>query len=384
MSNTAPSRIRLFIPTYQIENCLAEIRECLEIGWTGSGFKTLEFERAWAKYTDVDETLFLSSNSVGLDLAIRGMKKYFDWESGSEIISTALTFVSTNHAILLNGLVPVFADIDESLCLDPVSVKNLINEKTKAIIYVGIGGNAANLKVLREICDEYSLKLIIDAAHMAGTKIYGNSIEKFADCTVYSFQAVKNLPTADSGAIYTKDPILREKIRKLSWLGINSDTYSRNRDGHYKWMYEVEDLGLKANGNSIMASVALAQLKVLDEDNAIRSSIIRKYKLGTQNNRLIEWIFIPEYVISSWHLAQVRVKNGLRDSAIEFLDSKGIDTGVHYRMNTRYPMYANPKFKLHNTEKFESEILSLPLHLRLTEPEINRVIEALNEFEKVN
>jgi dTDP-4-amino-4,6-dideoxygalactose transaminase len=286
MSNADQSRIRLFIPTFQIENCLAEIRECLEIGWTGSGFKTLEFEKAWAKYTDVDETLFLSSNSVGLDLALRGMKKYCDWDNDSEIISTALTFVSTNHAILLNGLVPVFAEVDDSLCLDPISVKNLVNEKTKAIMYVGIGGNAANLKVLREICDKFSLKLIVDAAHMAGTKIYGKSIENFADCTIYSFQAVKNLPTADSGAIYIKDPSLREKIRKLSWLGINSDTYSRNRDGHYKWMYEVEDLGLKANGNSIMASIALAQLKVLDEDNAIRSSIIRKYKLGTQNNKL--------------------------------------------------------------------------------------------------
>ena len=384
MGNSIESRIKLFVPTFKIEDCLSQIRECFELGWTGSGYKTVEFERAWAAYTQVEETIFLSSNSVGLDLAIRGMKSYFGWENGDEVISTALTFVSTNHAILLNGLKPIFADVDDSLCLDPNSIKNLISNYTKAIMYVGIGGNAANLEIIRKICDDFKLKLIIDAAHMAGTKLNGQPFDLLGDATIYSFQAVKNLPTADSGAIYVKDPVLRGKIRRLSWLGISSDTFSRNNSGSYKWMYDVGEIGLKGNGNSIMAAIALAQLKVLDQDNQNRLKIVMEYKRGTVNNRLVEWVHYPENVNSSWHLAQIRIKNGLRDSAIEFLDKRGIDTGVHYRMNTRYPMYTNGHANTPMADIAEREILSLPLHLRLTKAEVNRVIDALNEFEEAH
>lgn len=384
MVDSAQSRIRLFVPTFNIDECMAQIRECLELGWTGAGFKTVEFEREWAIYTGVEETIFLSSNSLGLDLALRGMKSFYNWDENSEIISTALTFVSTNHAILINGLKPIFADIDSTLCLDPSSVRKLINSQTKAIIYVGIGGNAANLAEIRELCDEFSLMLIIDAAHMAGTKFRGMPFDEISDATIYSFQAVKNLPTADSGAIFIKIPNLRSKIRKLSWLGISSDTYARSLGNAYKWKYEVEELGLKANGNSIMASIALSQLKLLDHDNSIRQKIVVDYKQGTIDNKLIEWIHIPTEVTSSYHLAQVRVKRGLRDLAIAYLDSQGIETGVHYRLNTRYPMYAKLGFQIPNAENAESEILSLPLHLRLGENEINRVVNALNEFAMAN
>jgi dTDP-4-amino-4,6-dideoxygalactose transaminase len=381
MEKIGSSRVRLFVPTFQIEDCLDQIRECLEVGWTGSGFKTSEFEKAWAAYTEVTETIFLSSNSVGLDLALRGMKSHFEWDAESEVITTALTFVSTNHAILLNNLKPVFADIDETLCMDANSVRKLINKNTKAIMFVGIGGNASNLKAIRNICDEFSLKLIIDAAHMAGTRVDGKPFDCYSDSTVYSFQSVKNLPTADSGAIYIEDESLRAKVRKMSWLGISSDTYSRDRSGSYKWMYDVEEIGLKANGNSIMASIALAQLKVLDRDNSVRVKILEKYRKGLGSNKLVEWPLVEYYVESSCHLAQVRIKKNLRDKAISFLDSKGIDTGVHYRLNTRYPMYSSYKFSIPEAEIAESEILSLPLHLRLTDYDIDRVIGALNEFE---
>jgi dTDP-4-amino-4,6-dideoxygalactose transaminase len=384
MEKVGIDRIRLFVPTFQIEDCLLQIRECLELGWTGSGFKTIEFEKAWAAYNSVPESIFLSSNSVGLDLALRGMKTLYGWNVDAEVVSTPLTFVSTNHAILLNGLKPIFADVDDSLCLDPISVRKVLTKKTKAIMYVGIGGNAANLAEMRAICEEFSLKLIIDAAHMAGTRLEGRPFDQLGDATIYSFQAVKNLPTADSGAIYVKDETLRRKIRQLSWLGISSDTFARSNSGSYKWMYDVEELGLKANGNSIMAAIALAQLKVLDNDNKTRAEIVKKYKNNLSENRLIQWPRVPIEVSSSWHLAQVRIKKGLRDSAIAFLDSRGVDAGVHYRMNTRYPMYSKNNSDVSYAQNAEHEILSLPLHLRLSEDDVKRVTDALNEFEAKN
>src|SRR4051794_21531508 len=114
-----PKPIQLFVPTFDVEGCLAEIRECLEVGWTGLGFKTVKFEEAWKAYTGLAHAHFLGSNTAGLHLAIKILKDELGWSDGDEIISTPLTFVSTNHVIVHEGLKPVFADIDETLCLSP-------------------------------------------------------------------------------------------------------------------------------------------------------------------------------------------------------------------------------------------------------------------------
>ncbi len=143
--------IQLFVPTFRIEECLAEIRQCLERGWTGIGYKTLEFEDAWVGYTGLPCAHFLNSATSGLHLAVRLFKERLGWSDGDEIISTPLTFVSTNHAILYEGMTPVFADVDESMCLDPDSVRERITERTRAIIFVGLGGNTGRLQAVAKL-----------------------------------------------------------------------------------------------------------------------------------------------------------------------------------------------------------------------------------------
>ena len=265
--------IQLFEPSYHVDECLAEIRECLEKGWTGLGFKTILFEDAWKNYTGLPHAHFLNSNTVGLHLALKVYKETLGWKDGDEVISTPLTFVSTNHAILYENLKPVFADVDDTLCLDPVSIRKKITRRTKALIYVGMGGNAGRLAEVMKLCREKKIKLILDAAHMAGTFYENKHAGHGADCTVFSFHAVKNLPTADGGMICFADPALDAKVRMYSWLGINKDTYARIGavgQKNYKWHYDVEYVGLKAHGNSVVASIGLVQLKYLDEDNAKR------------------------------------------------------------------------------------------------------------------
>jgi len=115
--------VQLFVPTFQIEECLKEIRECLEKGWTGLGFKTIQFEEAWKTYSGLPHAHFVNSATAGLHLAVNVLKKRLGWQDGDEIISTPITFVSTNHAILYEKLKPVFADVDEFVCLDPKDVK---------------------------------------------------------------------------------------------------------------------------------------------------------------------------------------------------------------------------------------------------------------------
>ena len=161
--------IQLFKPYFRKEEILQEIGECLDKGWTGMGYKTLEFENKWCDYTGLPHSHFLSSNTVGLHLAIKILKEENGWNDGDEIITTPLTFVSTNHAILYENLTPVFSDVDEYLCLDPESVLEKITNRTKAVLFVGIGGNPGNLNEIEEICRQKDLRLILDAAHMAGT-----------------------------------------------------------------------------------------------------------------------------------------------------------------------------------------------------------------------
>ena len=153
--------IQLFVPTFEIDECLSEIKECLEKGWTGIGYKTVEFEEAWKKYTRFNNAHFLNSATAALHLAVKVLKIQNNWEDGDEIISTPLTFVSTNHAIMYENLKVVFADVDEYLCLDPKDVENKITGKTKAIIFVGLGGNIGRYKEIVQICKKYSLKLKI-------------------------------------------------------------------------------------------------------------------------------------------------------------------------------------------------------------------------------
>lgn len=375
--------IQLFVPTFKIDECLSEIRECLEKGWTGIGFKTNQFEEAWKNHTGLPCAHFLNSNTAGLHLACKLYKEEFGWQDGDEIITTPLTFVSSNHAILYERLHPVFADTDDSLCLDPKSVASKISPKTRAVLFVGMGGNAGKLEEIINICKKNNLKLILDAAHMAGSVFNNKHIGHGIDCTVFSFQAVKNLPTADSGMICFPDPDLDSKVRMMSWLGINKDTYARAK-GNYKWLYDVEYVGLKAHGNSIVAAIGLVQLKYMDEDNKKRRELSGLYDQYFSEKPGIKLIKHFGNNISSRHLYQIRVHEELRDELIVFLNSKNIFPGVHYRANTEYKMYRYAFGTCPVAEQASKEIISLPLHVQLTTEEIKYVAETVTWFIKQN
>ncbi|ABA75799.1 MULTISPECIES: DegT/DnrJ/EryC1/StrS family aminotransferase [Pseudomonas] len=373
--------IQLFVPKFRIDECLAAIRECLEKGWTGLGFKTATMEEEWKTYTGLPNAHFLSSNTVGLHLAVELYKTKFGWSDEDEVITTPLTFISTNHAILYAGMKPVFADVDASLCLDPESVIERITPKTKALIFVGIGGNIGQYQKIVEICKEHDIKLILDAAHMAGTRVNGKHVGQEADCVVFSFQAVKNLPTADSGMICFKSKEDDERVRKLSWLGINKDTFARTAaQGAYKWMYDVEELGYKYHGNSIMAAMGLVQLKYLDLDNAYRRQLASWYRENLAGQTKIDIVNVTPGCESSTHLLQIRVKD--RDALMLALNEHQIYPGVHYRDNTEYSMYSFGAGTCPNAAKASQEILSLPMHLGLTRADVDTVCELLIRYAK--
>ena len=377
-------KIQVLKPKYRVDECLEAIRECLECGWTGLGFKTTEFEEAWKEYTKLPHAHFLNSATAGLHLAVKILKDAYGWQDGDEIITTPLTFVSTNHAILYERLFPSFADVNsDTLCLSPASIEAKITPRTRAVMYVGVGGNPGQLEEVRALCKRRGLKLILDAAHMAGTKFpvphppnKGMSLRHIgteADVTVFSFQAVKNLPTADGGMICFQDAEFDAKARKLAWLGIDKDTYLRSSmQGDYKWKYDVPETGFKYHGNSIMASLGLVALKYLDEDNQRRRQIASRY---AEKITFAKCFNIPHYIISSQHLFQIAIPN--RDKVLAELNRMGIYPGVHYVDNTHYRMYRHGMNTCPEAHRLSDELLTLPIHLGITDEDVDRVVDSL-------
>lgn len=374
--------IQLFVPKFRVDECLKEIRECLERGWTGLGYKTNTIEERWKEYTGLSNAHFLNSATSGLHLAIKLLREREGWLDGDEIITTPLTFVSTNHTILYERLTPVFADIDKYLCLDPDSICKNISPKTRAILFMGMGGSTGQYKKIVDICRENGLYLIVDAAHMAGTRLNGEHIGQEADVVVFSFQAVKNMPTADSGMICFADDKLDKLVREWSWMGINKNTFERTSENYYKWQYGVDHIGYKYHGNSIMASLALISLKYLDQDNAYRRQIAKWYDACLDQDCFIKQIPNPDGCESSRHLYQVLVND--RNKIIGKLREKGIYPGVHYQNNMDYFMYCRygGLGDCTQAEKASKMLLSLPMHLNLTYNDVIRVSEELNILAK--
>ena len=380
--------INLFIPKFRNDEIFELQKECLDKGWTGLGFKTNEFEDLWKEYTSLPNAHFLNSNTSGLHLAVKILKDVNKWKDGDEIITSPLTFVSSNHAILYENLKPIFADVDEYLCINPDSVEPLITKKTKAILYIGIGGNTGQLNRIIDICKKHNLKLILDAAHMSGTfmKMSDDTIKHVGhgvDVSVFSFQAVKNLPTADSGMICFNNSDYDNLARKLSWLGIDKDTYQRTNDkGTYKWEYDLVDVGFKYHGNSTMACMGIVGLKYLEEDNQKRRDICKMY-MDSFDEHNIKYVKIHvDCEISSRHLFQIVTNN--RNEIMNYLNTQGIYPGVHYRDNTHYSMYDYALGTCPFSQTISEKVISLPLHMKLSNDDvkyvIDKVIEGISKF----
>lgn len=370
--------INLFSPLFYVDECLEGIKECLESGWTGLGKKTLEFEKKWGEYTGYEKTIFLNSATAGLELTFKCLKELNGWKKDDEIISSPITFVSTNHAIVSAGLRAVFADVNDTLCLDPQSVEDRITAKTKAVVFVGIGGNSGDIIKISQICKKNNLKLILDAAHMSGTRVKGDSLEKLADISIYSFQSTKVLSTADAGMVCCHDRELEKMVRTKAWVGMDKTRTPWSDKNDQKWYYDITDLGGSYFGNDIMAAIALAQFKHLDSDIELRHKIAEKYKRKLMNCDKVKFIRVPENCYSAQWLFQIIVPE--RDALMKFLESKKIFAGLHYLDNTQFKQYSYAKNTCPSADYYSRHIVSLPFHLRLTEKDIDMVIENIIRF----
>ncbi len=363
--------IKLFHPYIPEEFC-DELKKVLSSGWIGNAGVTERFEKEFAKYVGAKYAVMTNSATSALNLAVEvtGIKE------GDEVLTTPLTFVSTNHAILNANATPVFVDVNTySLNMDLDKAEQAITSKTKAIMAVHYAGNPMDIYALYAFAKKYNLKVIEDAAHACGANYDNHNIGHFG-LTCFSFSSVKNLPVGDAGMITTNHGGQYHHIRSLLWMGIDKSTFDRSK-APYKWEYDVNCVGYKYASNDIAACLASQGLKHLADWNGHRLDIANMYRERLPH---VTHLQMTPNSVSSNHLFVIKIDN--RDRVYEKLLEAGIETGVHYKPNHHYRMYRLPEDaeRLWATDLAYSRILSLPMHLRLTEQHVDYICKTLKEF----
>ncbi len=366
--------IQLFRPLI-CEEAIDAAGEVLRSGWIGLGPKTLEFEKRFADFVGAPFCVGLNSCTAALHLALR----ILDICPGREVITTPLTFVSTNHAILYEHLKPVFADINPGTGnLDPKSIREKITENTGAIIIMHFAGYPADMHEINTISKEYKIPVIEDCAHACGASYRGQRIGSSANLHAFSFQAVKNLPMGDGGAITLHSKEQMERLRRLRWLGIDKSTFDRvdiGNPSNYEWNYQVRETGFKYHMNDIAAVIGLHQLPLVESQNARRRQLAALYDRRLAH---IPGITLPQYEndrVSSRHIYFILAEN--RNALADKLKQADIGVGVHYRRNDHYPMYE--RTILEKTDYFCEHTLSLPMHMMLSKEDVETICKVIEK-----
>jgi len=355
------------------EQTKKELLEVLDSGWWGQGPKTFEFERQFAEYVGAKYAIGVNSGTAALDLCLKvhGIK-------GGELITTPFTFVADAIVGEWNGMDVTFADIDENtLCLDPEKIR--MTDETKAIIAVDSHGRLADIEAIRRKATidvaglgQYCPLIIEDAAHA----MYTPGAGKHADITIWSFQAVKSLPTGDGGMITTNDDKIYERLRTMTWLGVEKNTFQRAGEKRYTWDYDITQAqGLKAYMNDLTAVIGIGQLRRLEETNAKRRAIQATYNEAFKG---MKEITTPVY---SHTVQYYTMKCERRDELSDFLASKGIATSVHFKpLNFMTYWKKAEKNELTVNNRVWKQLLSLPVHNALTFKELEYIISCVKEF----
>lgn len=250
---------RSSMPT--LEEFEEEIKDIWNTHWlTNMGSKHKRLESQLKEYLGVENILLMTNGHLSLELGIQAMNLT------GEVITTPFTFASTTHAIVRNGLTPVFCDIDsDDFTIDVTKIESLITDKTSAIVPVHVYGNVCNVEEIERLAKKYDLKVIYDAAHTFGVKYKGKGIGIYGDASMFSFHATKVFNTIEGGAVCFKDEDIGKRLYKLKNFGIKNESV-------------VDGIGSNAKMNEFQAAMGLCNLKHIDEEIAKRKKAVERYR----------------------------------------------------------------------------------------------------------
>ena len=387
----------LFSPPDISELEIKEVVEALRSGWITTGPKTKEFERRIAKYCNVNKAVCLNSQTACAEMALR----ILGIGEGDEVIVPAYTYTASASVVYHVGAKVVFVDVQkDSLEINYEELEKAITEKTKAIIPVDLAGIPCDYdKIFAIVENKKSLfkpnneiqksigrvAICADAAHAFGAVWNGKKVGSIADFTSFSFHAVKNLTTAEGGALTWRtipgidDEEIYHQLQLYSLHGQNKDALAKTKLG--AWEYDIKGTWYKCNMTDVHAGIGLAQLSRYDEILKRRKEIITRYDNAFRPLGIKTLEHYTKSHESSGHLYITRVPNitlEQRQEIIIKMAEAGIACNVHYKPLPMMTAYINLGFDIKNYpnsyEQFKNEV-TLPLHTCLTDEDIEYVIE---------
>ena len=361
----------------------AAVAEVLASGWVTTGPKCAELEAAFRAYTGAEHALAVNSCTAAMHLALAAM----GIGPGDEVITTPLTFCATVNVILQTGATAVLADISDDLDLDPEHVEATITPRTRAILPVHYGGLPCRMDAIWALAAKHGLKVVEDAAHAAGAEYRGRKIGAGpSDAVCFSFYANKNMTTGEGGMVTTPSSALAERMRVLALHGMSRDAWNRYAE-RGSWYYEVVECGFKYNLSDIQAAIGLVQLRKLDRMNARRAEIAGRYNEAFATLDELELPPVRSDSKHAWHLYALRLRlEKLEIGRAEFIErmrDRGIGCSVHFIPVPLHPYYRRALELRDPCERALAEyprLVSLPLHSRLSDEEVERVIAAVREI----
>jgi len=370
------------------EEEIAEVADSLRSGWLTSGPKTKQFEEAFASFVGAPHALAVNSGTAALHLALEAIGLC----DGEYVITTPFTFTATAEVVRYIGAHPLFADIDPmTMNIDPARVAEVAakavteGRKVRAILPVHYAGLPCDLDALRGVAGKYSMKIVEDAAHAFPAAYRARNIGRIGDLTAFSFYATKPLAIGEGGMVTTADDEYAKRIKTMRLHGISRDIWDRYSASKPNWYYEVVAPGYKYNLTDVASSIGIHQLRKAERFRKRREEIAARYTHAFQGLPVIPPPRPPEGDVHSWHLYVIRLRLEMlrigRDRFIERMAGKGIGTSVHF-----IPLHLHPYWK----EKYGFRpddfpvaletyrcCVSLPIYTRMTDAEVERVIDSV-------
>jgi len=397
-----------FSPPHIKQEAIDEVVDTLKSGWITTGPKTKLFETKLTEYCGNKRTLAVNSATFGLEAVLR----WFGVGPGDEVIIPAYTYTATASTVIHTGATPIMVDVNaDDFNISANAIRKAITSRTKVIVPVDIAGLPVYLDIINEMAKEYCnsfiansknqeilgrILIMSDAAHSFGATLNGKKTGSLTDISVFSFHAVKNMTTAEGGAIalnlpepFNNDEIYKE-LNTLSLHGQNKDALAKTKKG--AWKYDIIDAAYKGNMTDIQASLGLVALKYYEIDNLpTRKAIVDKYnKAFMVTNWAQVPIIIDENRETSYHLYTLRIKNiseDQRDEIIKLIFDKEVSVNVHFQPLPLFSAYKSRGYDISDYpiayDNYSREI-SLPIYQDLKDSDVDTIINAvITSVEKV-
>lgn len=351
----------------EIDEYMKEIAPMWDSHWlTNMGPKHKKLQKELCKYLGVENIDLLTNGHMALELTLQAMNLQ------GEVITTPFTFASTTHAIVRNGLVPVFCDIDpKTYCIDTNKIEKLITDRTCAIMPVHVYGNVCNIEEIERIARKYELKVIYDAAHSFGETYKGKGIGSFGDASCFSFHATKVFNSVEGGAVCYKDIQLGSKLYELKNFGIHGPE-------------EVPAVGANAKMNEFCAAMGLCNLRHVDEEIAKRKVVVERYRERLNDVEGIQLNCIQSNVKSNYAYFPVVFEEKLFGASRAEIFDKLAENGIcarkyFYPLTNTFECF-HGKYSVSKTPvalHISKRILTLPLYADLELEDVDRICDII-------